>query len=97
MQEMGFWFNYKNNHLSSSKVINSVELRRYDKAKADCEEGVPLFVRCDKCNQFMDFTSGDGEALNGSWKCPLCGTTVKQRTVYMQLDRENRKDPDFNN
>ena len=96
MKEMGFWFNYKNRHVSASKVINSVELRRYDLTKACTEDDVPLFVRCDKCDTFMDFISGHSHLLNGYWKCPVCGCRTHQRTVYRRLDDENFMDQDYN-
>lgn len=38
----------------------------------------------------MDFESGNS-ILDGRWVCPSCGTRVRERTAYNQLDRENEK------
>lgn len=97
MKDIGFWFNYKNHHLSRSKEIGYLDMQKISESCCCCEDGVNLYVHCDKCDTFMEFFVGGSDVmLDGFWKCPKCGTRVKQRTVYFQLDKENLEDPDYN-
>lgn len=32
------------------------------------------------------------DILDGKWICPVCGKSVRERTVYGQLERENFND-----
>ena len=98
MKDIGFWFNYKNHHLSRSKEIGYLDMQKINESCCCCEDGVNLYVHCDKCDTFMEFFAGGSDVmLDGFWKCPKCGIRVKQqRTVYFQLDKENLEDPDYN-
>ena len=40
----------------------------------------------------MDFHQGQTDILDGKWICPICGKSVRERTVYGQLERENFND-----
>lgn len=50
---------------------------------------IPLFVNCKACDTFMDFIPGNDGPLTGKWKCPICGKSVRESTVYEKLNREN--------
>ena len=37
----------------------------------------------------MEFEIGKNNALDGKYVCPVCGKSVRERTPYTQLEREN--------
>ena len=47
-------------------------------------DDVPMFVKCRVCNKYMSFSAG-------YWYCKKCGARVREKTIYNQLDRENRE------
>ena len=85
----GFIFNY-NKRLSKSKVIPKNDVLEINPDKRNTDE-IPLFVNCKPCNELMDFEIGPEDCLDGKWVCPICRSTVKEQTVYKQLDRENEE------
>lgn len=84
----GFVFTYGKRHLSKSKVIFKDDVDRINPAKRNADE-TPLFVECRACKELMDFKPGFHGFLDGWWVCPSCDVRVKERTIYIQLDREN--------
>ena len=40
-------------------------------------------------NKNLDFQVGIKNELDGRWICPVCGKTVRERTPYAQLEKEN--------
>ena len=82
----GFEFVYNNRRLSKSKMIYQHQIRQIPTSKSNSEM---MFVKCKSCNIYMDFVSGPTGVLDGNWVCPNCGTRVRERTAYTQLDKEN--------
>ena len=80
----GFEFGY-GTRIGKSKVIFEDVIKRN-------HDDIPLFVKCNKCNEYMDFHQGQTDILDGKWICPVCGKSVRERTVYGQLERENVND-----
>ena len=87
----GFEFTYGNRHLGRSKPISKNEMSKLGPTKCGNEDDVPLFVRCRSCGAYMDFTRGSEGESNGKWICPECGTGVRERSVFRQLERENEE------
>lgn len=85
-ENSGFEFNYGNRHISKSKIIFQEQMDAISSGKHNNDM---MFVHCRKCGCYMDFESGPDNCLDGIWKCPVCGTRVKESTAYHQLDREN--------
>ena len=84
----GIEFDYNNNRLSKSRMIPDDKVKKISKSKTNVSDGT-LFVRCKPCGKYMDYGAGFGDGLNGRWVCPVCGTKVKERTVYAKLSNEN--------
>lgn len=88
---MGFAFAYRNNKISEPETVYSDMIDRLDDKYCCKEDGVPLYVKCEACGGYMLFESGKGHNLDGSWKCPSCGSSVKQDTIYKFLDELNKR------
>jgi rubredoxin len=84
----GFTFDYNNGRLSHSKNIFVEDVNRINPSKRN-NDGTPLYVNCRPCGSYMDFIPGPRGELDGYWRCPACGTKVRERTIYTQLSREN--------
>lgn len=84
--DCGFLF-YYNKRISKSIILSREDMRRISIGKGN---GDKLFVVCKPCDLFMEFEAGAGE-LEGWWVCPECGARMKERTAYIQLDRENEE------
>ena len=87
--KFGFIFNY-NKRLSKSKVILNSDILNIGLEKRNNDE-VPLFVNCKHCDELMDFHIGPKDCLDGKWVCPICQSSVKEITIYKQLDKENEE------
>lgn len=81
---------FKNSRLGRAKQVPVSEMSDVPLSKAD-PDGY-IFVKCDRCNKYMDYT-GD------AWQCPECGAKTKEMSVYNQFDRECKefveRHPDF--
>ena len=88
-EKSGFVFNY-NKRIGRSKPIFEDEINGIDFSKRNDTE-IPLFVNCKKCNSFMDYQPGESGIFDSWWKCPICGTKVRESTVFNQIDRENEE------
>lgn len=86
----GFKFNYSKKRIGKSKTIFEEEMSAIENGKRN-EDDIPLFVYCKACNTYMDFIAGI-EMLGGKWTCPSCGSSVREKTIYNQLSRENSDD-----
>lgn len=85
-ENSGFEFNYNNRHISKSRPIFEKQINAIGPEKHNNDT---MFIRCRKCECYMDFESGPNNCLDGVWRCPVCGARVKESTAYHQLDREN--------
>lgn len=90
IDDSGFVFEYRNQRLGRSNPIFRDDIDRLDSSKHNNDE-VPLFVKCHHCNEYMDFETGPNGILDGRWICPICGSRVRERTAYNQLERENEE------
>ncbi len=84
----GFEFTYKNKKLSGSKTIFKKDVIKIDQSKRNNDE-IPMFIKCENCNNYMDFKVGKNDNLDGKWVCPSCSSEVKERSVYVKLNNEN--------
>jgi len=82
-QNFGFEFEY-GSRLGKSKPMSKDQTEEIPESKRN-NDSVPLFVKCKSCDEYMDFA-------NYIWKCPVCGKSVQEMTVYKQLDKENAED-----
>lgn len=81
-ENFGFEFPY-NRRIGKSKPMSWRKVKMVPIGKCN-EDEVPLFVKCTKCNCYMDYV--------GDWYiCDNCGARVKERTLYSQLDKENQE------
>lgn len=85
--DAGFEFTYGNRHISKSRFINREAMMDIPRGKGN---GDKMFVICRDCGVYMDFGVGN-DILDGWWVCPECGTRMRERTAYSQLDRENEE------
>lgn len=85
-RDSGFEFDYNNKKIGKSKMISKDELDEIQSEKYNSDS---MLIKCRSCGIYMDFIQGDNGDLTGKWKCPNCGTSVKERTAYSQLEREN--------
>ena len=83
----GFIFDY-NKRLSKSKPLSEKELTNIN-ARNRNNDDVVLVVRCKTCCEVMNFHVGPSDCLDGMWQCNVCGSKVRERTIYSQLEREN--------
>ncbi len=90
LEESGFEFSYKNQRLGRSKPIAKSAIDKLDPSKHNNDD-IPLFVKCRHCEEYMDFEEGPNGMLDGKWTCPDCGSRVRERTAYSQLERENEE------
>ena len=88
--ESGFEFNYSSKRIGKSKPIFKDVIDTIDATKSNNSD-IPLFVNCKKCGTYMDYQAGDSGMFSSWYKCPVCGSRVKESTVYSQLDRENEQ------
>lgn len=87
-ENSGFEFRY-NKRLGDSTPILKDYIDKIDPSKRNHDD-VPLFVKCARCgDNYMDFIDGATGELDGKWVCHICGASVKERTVYDKLEREN--------
>ena len=87
----GFEFTCGSRHLGRSRPISKNEMSKFEPTKRGNEEDVPLFVKCRDCGAYMDYMKRSMGDLSGKWICPECGTGVRERSVFRQLERENEK------
>lgn len=85
-----FTFNPDNRYLGASRSIFKDSIKLINPICRNNDD-VPLFVRCKKCNQYMEFQEGLKDELDGWWICPTCNARLKEITVYNRLERENAK------
>lgn len=86
-QDSGFEFEYNNKKIGKSKMILKDELDNIDANKYNSDS---MTIKCHSCGVYMDFVpNASGDALTGKWTCPNCGISVRERTAYTQLEREN--------
>lgn len=86
----GFEFGYST-RIGKSKIIFEENIKSIPSSKRNHDD-IPLFVKCNKCDEYMDFQQGKTVVLDGRWICPVCGNNVRERTVYNQIERENFND-----
>lgn len=80
----GFKFVYNWGKVGKSKVMSRSEVEDLPDSKSNGDD-TPLFVKCKSCNEFMDYD-------DGWFECERCGSRVKERTLFNQLDCENELD-----
>ena len=85
-----FTFNPDNRYLGASRSIFKDSIKLINPICRNNDD-VPLFVRCKKCNQYIEFQEGLKDELDGWWICPTCNARLKEITVYNRLERENAK------
>ena len=78
----GFEFPY-NRRIGKSKTMTWYRVKMIPECKRNAND-IPMFVKCTKCDKYMNF-------VDGWYVCELCGSRVKERTLYSQLDRENQE------
>ena len=86
--EYGYKFEYNNGHISKSTFLNEEAVDTLRLLLIDSNDQ-NIFVFCKKCDTYMDFEVGKNNALDGKYICPVCGKSVKERTPYTQLEKEN--------
>lgn len=86
----GFEFGYST-RIGKSKIIFEENIKSIPSSKRNHDD-IPLFVKCNQCDEYMDFQQGKTDVLDGRWICPVCGNNVRERTVYNQIERENFND-----
>ncbi len=50
-----------------------------------------LVIWCHNCCCYMVFCESD-ERLEGYWRCPECGKTIKEMTAYRRISQDDRLD-----
>ena len=94
--EFGLEYTYKNHTLGKERVIHPDDVRKIGPSKHD--ENI-IFVRCGRCDVYMDYVHGIGNSFSGKWMCPKCGTYVKETTVNRYIgelpDLVNIDDDDY--
>lgn len=85
-ENSGFVFEYNKKRIGKSKMILQNKIRGIDSSKHNSDL---MFVNCKPCEVYMDFKTGTADMLDGSWVCPVCGSRVRERTAYNQLNKEN--------
>ena len=86
LQRSGFEFGYST-RIGKSKIIFEESIKNIPSSKRN-HDNIPLFVKCNKCDEYMDFQQGKTDVLDGRWICPVCGNNVRERTVYNQIERK---------
>lgn len=76
--DFGFEYTYKNHTLGKERLIHSDDIKKIGSSK--CDEN-KTFIRCGKCDVFMDYVHSLGNSFSGKWLCPECGTYVRETTV----------------
>lgn len=84
--ELGFVFPYKNRKLKSSIPIEVEEVELIDSRKFNDDL---MTIECMACKELMDFNKRD--LLKGFWKCPKCGATVREKTAYNRMEKDNEE------
>lgn len=79
----GFEFSYGSGHLSKSKPVSWYRVKLTPLEKNNGGD-VPMFVRCRKCGEYMNFKEG-------WYECEKDKVRVKEKTLYSQLGRENQE------
>lgn len=85
-ENSGFVFEYNGKRIGKSKMILQNNIKKIDVSKRNADL---MLVRCKTCEEYMDFKVGPKGMLDGVWTCPVCGSKVRERTAYSQLNREN--------
>lgn len=76
--KFGIEYTYKNNQLGGEQLIRPEDVHRIGISKCSEDE---MFIRCGKCDVYMDYIYSLKGIANGKWLCPECGTFVKEPTV----------------
>jgi hypothetical protein len=84
----GNGFVYGSGKLGRSGVLSVDDIRSIGEGKGNRAR---LFVKCRRCDVWMDFTDSGDKLLNGFWTCPVCGVKVREQTAYASLERENEE------
>ena len=84
----GFLFAYAGGKIGRSVSLPKGEVDKIDARKRN-KDDVPLFVRCSTCGEYMDFSPGPENLMDGTWVCPTCKATVKESAPYRKLSKEN--------
>lgn len=74
----GFEYTYKNHGLGREKIINQSDVRKIGASKHNDDK---TFIRCGRCNVYMDYIHSLRNSFSGKWICPNCGTYVRETTV----------------
>ena len=82
----GFKFVHNGKSIGKSILVNENEIRNIGTSKSNDQN---IFIYCKSCETYMDFQVGIKNELDGKWVCPVCGKTVRERTPYAQLEKEN--------
>ncbi len=84
----GFEFEYSNGRIGKSTYLDEDTVNTIGFSGTKCNDQ-NIFVFCKKCDTYMNFEVGKNNALDGKYVCPKCGKSVRERTPYTQLEREN--------
>ena len=85
---VGFMFNYNNGRLSQPVALSKKEISAIPSAAGNSDS---IYIRCKGCDKYMEFIAGPANMLDGKWRCPECGKTVREETPYNRLDKINRE------
>ncbi len=76
--DFGTEYVYKNHQLGGERFIPLKELSKIGAFKCNDDK---IFIRCGKCDIYMNFAHGLSGIALGKWFCPECETFVKETTV----------------
>lgn len=84
----GFEFEYSNGRIGKSTYLDEDTVNTIGFSGTKCNDQ-NIFIFCKKCNTYMEFEISKNNALDGKYVRPVCGKSVRERTPYTQLEREN--------
>ncbi|MDO5399102.1 MAG: hypothetical protein Q4G33_14375 [bacterium] len=86
LQNGNFWlsYTYKNHTLGKEQIIYPHEIVKIGTSK--CNEN-KIFIKCGKCNVYMNYIHSLRSSFSGKWMCSHCGSYVRETTVNTYIDR----------
>ena len=84
---VGFLFRYNNGRLNQPSSLSKKEISEIPVAGNSDH----IYIRCGNCDEYMIFSPGATGVLDGKWRCPVCGKTVREETPYTKLEKINRE------
>ena len=85
-ENAGLALDYNGHNLRKSYMINKYDVPEYALNDDD------VAVRCVECNNWMAYTHGYLNQLNGEWHCSNCGKRISELRVYKKIEEENERD-----